>query len=71
MGTQLGKFSCRTGVTNQHEVATAKSETAVCGGVCRFFPPVWGISELRSGCLNPLTFQTQYKNPETSQITKF
>lgn len=37
MGTQLGKFSCVTGVNNQNEVATGKSETAVYGGVCRFF----------------------------------
>lgn len=40
-------------------------------GGMQILPPVWGISQLRSGCLNALTFQIQYKNPETSQITKF
>lgn len=56
-GTQLGELSCTTPV----RVSLQNPRQLSTGG--QILPPGWGISELRSGCLNTLTFQA-------SQITR-
>lgn len=51
-GTQLGEFSC----TTPRRVALHSPRQLSIGGL-QILPPSWGISELRSGCLNTLTSQ--------------
>lgn len=51
-GTQLGEFSCTT--PGQVSLQNPRQLSAGGGGL-QILPSGWGISELRSGCLNTLT----------------